>query len=76
MMKTSRSAMEMCFYCSEAGGQAQFLSCKNKVIILTVLCLFELLLLSVVAAGGVLRSSTKQYANERKKQPLFLSTEL
>lgn len=31
------SAMEMCFYCSEAGGQAQFLSCKNKVIILTVL---------------------------------------
>lgn len=75
MMKTSRSAMEMCFYCSEAGGQAQFLSCKNKVIILTVFCLFELLLLLVVAAGGVLRSSTK-YANERKKQPLFLSTEL
>lgn len=28
--------MEMCFYCEEAGGQ--FVSCKNKVIILTVLC--------------------------------------
>lgn len=40
MMKTSQFAMEMCFYCEEAGGQTQFVSCKNKVIILTVLCLW------------------------------------
>lgn len=38
MMKMSQSAMEMCFYCEEAGGQTQFVSCKNKVIILTAFC--------------------------------------
>lgn len=45
MMKTRQSEMEMCFYCEEAGGQTQFVSCKNKVIILTAL---ELKCLSVL----------------------------
>ena len=36
--KTSQSAMEMCFYCKRQEAK-QFLSCKNKVIILTVFCL-------------------------------------
>lgn len=36
-MMMIQSAMEMCFYCEKAGGQTQFVSCKNKVIILTVL---------------------------------------